>query len=41
MVLKKQDWQYALPFGTFLAPAAVIALLWGEPLINAYLALFR
>lgn len=38
---KKRDIQYALPFGTFLAPAAFAALLWGEKIINAYLGLFR
>lgn len=31
----------ALPFGVFLSPAALICLLWGEDLINAYLALLR
>jgi leader peptidase (prepilin peptidase)/N-methyltransferase len=41
MLLHKRDWQYALPFGTFLAPAAILALFWGEPLITAYLALYR
>ncbi len=41
MLIHKKDWQVALPFGSFLAPAAVFALLWGEPLINAYLNLFR
>ena len=30
-----------LPFGIFLSPAAVICLLWGEDLIQAYLALLR
>ena len=25
-----------VPFGVFLAPAAVVALLWGDQLINAY-----
>jgi prepilin signal peptidase PulO-like enzyme (type II secretory pathway) len=25
-----------VPFGVFLAPAAVIALLWGDRLIDAY-----
>ena len=38
---RKKDFQYALPFGTFLAPAAYFALLWGEPIIQAYLSLFR
>ena len=27
-----------VPFGVFLAPAGMVALLWGEPLLNAYLA---
>jgi leader peptidase (prepilin peptidase)/N-methyltransferase len=30
----------ALPFGTLLAPAAMVALLWGESWKDAYLALF-
>ncbi len=38
---KKKDFQYSLPFGTFLAPAAFAALLWGERIIDAYLSLFK
>jgi len=38
---RKKDLKFALPFGTFLAPAAFVALLWGERIIRAYLALFR
>jgi leader peptidase (prepilin peptidase)/N-methyltransferase len=38
---RKKDLQYSLPFGTFLAPAAYVALLWGAPIIQAYLGLFR
>jgi len=38
---RKKDFQYSLPFGTFLAPAAFVALLWGERIINAYLSLFK
>lgn len=38
---RKKDMQFALPFGTFLAPAAFVALLWGEKIINAYLALYK
>ena len=38
---KKKDFQYSLPFGTFLAPAAFAALLWGERIISAYLSLFK
>jgi leader peptidase (prepilin peptidase)/N-methyltransferase len=38
---KKKDLQFALPFGTFLAPAAFFALVWGDRIINAYLSLFK
>jgi len=38
---KKKDFQYSLPFGTFLAPAAFFSLLWGEPIIRAYWNLFK
>ncbi len=30
-----------LPFGAFLAPAALAAYLWGDPLVTAYLSLLR
>lgn len=30
-----------LPFGTFLAPAAMVAFLWGERWLDAYLRLLR
>ena len=36
-----KDFQFALPFGTFLAPAAFAAMLWGEMIIRAYSSLFR
>lgn len=35
------DGKTALPFGTFLCPAAMIAFLWGEGWVRAYLGLFR
>ncbi len=38
---RKEDLQYALPFGTFLAPAAFFSLVWGNQIINWYLNLFR
>jgi leader peptidase (prepilin peptidase)/N-methyltransferase len=41
ILFKKKDLQYALPFGTFLAPAAYVSLLWGERIVRAYLSLFR
>lgn len=37
----KKDLQFALPFGTFIAPAAFVALIWGEQIISLYLSLFR
>ena len=41
ILFQKKDLQYSLPFGTFLAPAAYFSLLWGKPIIQAYLGLFR
>lgn len=41
IVRRKKDLQFALPFGTFLAPAAFIALLWGDRIISWYLGLYR
>ena len=40
MAAKKKDLQFALPFGSFLAPAAYAALVWGDRLISAYLGLY-
>jgi len=37
----KEDLQFALPFGTFLAPAAFFSLVWGNQIINWYLNFFR
>jgi len=41
IMVRKKDMQFALPFGTFLAPAAFAALIWGEKIISAYLSLYR
>ncbi|NOR13125.1 MAG: prepilin peptidase [Candidatus Aminicenantes bacterium] len=41
IIFKKKDLQHALPFGTFLAPAAFVALLYGQQIIDAYLSLDR
>ena len=41
ILFQKKDLQYSLPFGTFLAPAAYFAMLWGKPIIQAYLGLFH
>ncbi len=38
---RKKSLSYSLPFGTFLAPASFISLLWGEKIIRAYLRLFK
>jgi len=38
---KGKDVQFALPFGTFIAPAAFVALLWGERIVRAYLSLYK
>jgi leader peptidase (prepilin peptidase)/N-methyltransferase len=41
ILFRKKDLQHALPFGTFLAPAAFVALLYGQKIIDAYLSLYR
>jgi leader peptidase (prepilin peptidase)/N-methyltransferase len=41
IVRKGRDFQFALPFGTFLAPAAFVSMLWGERIVRAYLALYK
>lgn len=40
MKLRRKDLQFALPFGTFIAPAAFVSLIWGEAIIGWYLSLF-
>ena len=40
IVLKKKDLQYMLPYGSFLAPAAFVALVWGQRIWAAYFGLF-
>jgi leader peptidase (prepilin peptidase) / N-methyltransferase len=41
MSCRKKDLQFALPFGTFLAPAAFVALVWGDRIVRAYLSLYH
>jgi leader peptidase (prepilin peptidase)/N-methyltransferase len=41
MLARRGHMQTALPFGTLLAPAALVAFLWGGPLVDAYLSLLR
>jgi leader peptidase (prepilin peptidase)/N-methyltransferase len=41
MVVGRKDWQYALPFGTFLAVGAVAAGLWGQPVVDWYASMYR
>lgn len=36
----KKNLQFALPFGSFLAPAAFVSFLWGNTIISWYLSLF-
>jgi leader peptidase (prepilin peptidase)/N-methyltransferase len=38
---RKKDLQFALPFGTFLAPAAFVSMIWGERIVAWYLALYK
>lgn len=40
MKAKGKDLKFALPFGSFLAPAAYVALVWGDRIIAAYLSRF-
>jgi leader peptidase (prepilin peptidase)/N-methyltransferase len=41
LIVRKKGLQFALPFGTFLAPAAFVSLLWGERIVQAWLGLYR
>jgi leader peptidase (prepilin peptidase)/N-methyltransferase len=41
IVRKGKNVQFALPFGTFIAPAAFVAMLWGERIVRAYLSLYK
>ncbi len=41
IIFRKKDLQYSLPFGTFLAPAAYVSLVWGHEIIMAYLRHFK
>ena len=41
VIFRKKDMQAELPFGSFLAPAAFVSLIWGDALIAAYLGLFK
>lgn len=38
---KGKDVHFALPFGSFIAPAAFVALIWGERIVRAYLSLYK
>jgi leader peptidase (prepilin peptidase)/N-methyltransferase len=41
VVGRKKDLQFALPFGTFLAPTAFVAALWGDRIIRFYQGIGR
>jgi leader peptidase (prepilin peptidase)/N-methyltransferase len=36
IVRRGRDFQFALPFGPFIAPAAFVALLWGQRIVDWY-----
>lgn len=40
VAFRGKDMKFAMPFGSFIAPAAFVSLIWGEPLITWYLSLF-
>jgi leader peptidase (prepilin peptidase)/N-methyltransferase len=40
IALRRGDMKYALPYGTFLAIAAVIASLYGDPIFRWYTGLY-
>lgn len=37
IAVRKKTWQATVPFGTFLAPATLVTLLWGEMLLDWYI----
>jgi leader peptidase (prepilin peptidase)/N-methyltransferase len=41
MLSKRGNMQYALPFGTFLALAALVAMLAGEPILAWYIGFYK
>jgi len=41
LAFKKKSGQHAVPFGSFLAPAAFVALVWGERILAWYVGLYR
>ena len=36
IVVAKKDWKYALPFGSYLAAAAVLAMFWSQGILTWY-----
>ena len=41
VAMRRGDGRTALPFGTLLAPAALVVFLWGETWMRSYLSLLR
>lgn len=41
ILVKKKSLQVALPFGSFLAVAGFVALLWGDKIITSYFSLYE
>jgi leader peptidase (prepilin peptidase)/N-methyltransferase len=39
MSVKRNDWDHAIPFGPFIALGAMVAILWGGPVLAWYAAL--
>jgi leader peptidase (prepilin peptidase)/N-methyltransferase len=40
LVTRRGDMKYALPFGTFLAAGAVVAAIWGTPIVEWYVGFY-
>lgn len=40
ILMRKTTWAGKVPFGTFLALAALVASLWGEQIVNWYIGLY-
>src|SRR6185503_2661283 len=40
LIAKRESLKYAMPYGTFLAIAALVAAVWGDALLDWYLGYF-
>jgi leader peptidase (prepilin peptidase)/N-methyltransferase len=41
LITKKKGRKEGIPFGPFLSLAAMVALVWGQPILNWYLHFYR